>query len=65
MRLRRALGAEMVRLGWAVATSDAFMAHETEVQAQRRGIWQGDFVRPADWRAAQDRPISTLAAPAS
>ena len=27
------LGAEMVRLGWAVATSDAYMVEETEVQA--------------------------------
>lgn len=55
----------MVRLGWAVATSDAYMVDETEAQAQRRGIWHGDFVRPADWRAAQGRLVSALAAPDS
>ena len=59
------LGAEMVRLGWAVATSDAYMVEEAEAQAQRRGIWEGDFVRPAEWRAAQGRPATALAAPDS
>jgi endonuclease YncB( thermonuclease family) len=59
------LGAEMVRLGWAVVTSDDYMVEEAEAQAQRRGIWQGDFVRPADWRAAQGRPATALAAPDS
>lgn len=59
------LGAEMVRLGWAVATSDTYMVEEAEAQAQRRGIWQGDFVRPAEWRAAQGRPATALGAPDS
>lgn len=57
------LGAEMVRLGWAVATSDTYLLEEAEAKAQRRGIWQGDFVRPADWRAAHERPATALAAP--
>lgn len=57
------LGAEMVRLGWAVATSDAYLVDEAEAQAKRRGIWQGDFVRPAAWRAAHERPATALAAP--
>lgn len=57
------LSAEMVRLGWAVTISDAYMVEEAEAQAQRHGIWDGDFVRPAEWRAAQDRPASALAAP--
>lgn len=55
------LGAEMVRLGWAVATSDAYGVEEAEAQAARRGIWQGDAVRPADWRAVQKRPATALA----
>ena len=59
------LGAEMVRLGWAVATSDAYLVEEAEAQAQRRGIWQGDFIRPAEWRAAQERPATALTAPDS
>lgn len=47
------IGAEMVRRGWAVATSDDYLADEAAAQAKRRGIWQGDFHRPADWRAQQ------------
>lgn len=57
------LGAEMVRQGWAVATSDAYMVEEAEAQARRHGIWQGSFVRPADWRAVHERPATALAPP--
>lgn len=57
------LGAEMVRLGGAIATSDAYMVEEAEAQAQRSGIWQGDFVRPADWRATHERPTDAPAPP--
>jgi len=57
------LGAEMVRLGGAIATSDSYVVEEAEAQAKRRGIWQGDFVRPADWRAAHERPANALALP--
>jgi endonuclease YncB( thermonuclease family) len=59
------LGAELVRQGWAVATSDAYRIEEAEAQARRRGIWQGDFVLPADWRAAHERPPTALTAPDS
>lgn len=57
------LGAEMVRLGWAVATVDAYIVEEAEAQAKRRGIWQGDFARPADWRAAHQRTAPALTPP--
>ncbi|HEV2597427.1 thermonuclease family protein [Sphingopyxis sp.] len=57
------LAAEMVRQGWAVATSDAYMAEEAEAQARRRGIWQGDFMRPENWRATHERPATALAPP--
>lgn len=57
------LGAEMVRQGWAVATGDAYLVEEAEAQAKRRGIWQGDFVRPADWRATHARPATALDTP--
>lgn len=57
------LGAEMVRAGWAIATSDAYMVEEAEAQAKRRGIWQGDFIQPSDWRAAHERPAGAMAAP--
>lgn len=57
------LGAEMVRLGWAVATSDTYMVEEAEAQARRRGIWQGDFMRPENWRATHERPATALTPP--
>lgn len=57
------LGAEMVRLGWAVASDDTYMVEEAEAQARRRGIWQGSFARPADWRAVHERPAAALAPP--
>lgn len=57
------IGAEMVRQGWAVATGDAYLVEESDAHAARRGIWQGDFARPADWRAAHQRPAGALAPP--
>lgn len=57
------LGAELVRQGWAVATSEAYMVEEAEAQAKRRGIWQGDFVRPENWRATHERPSTALTPP--
>lgn len=57
------LGAEMVRQGWAVATSDAYLVEEGEAQARRRGIWAGRFMRPAEWRTAPPRPAAAMATP--
>lgn len=57
------VGAEMVRAGWAIATSDTYMVEEAEAQAQRRGIWQGSFVQPAEWRAAHAHPAAALTTP--
>lgn len=57
------LGAEMVRQGWAVATTDAYMIEEAEAQAKRRGIWQGSFVTPAEWRATHERPATAIKTP--
>jgi len=55
------LSAEMICQGWAVATDDAHLPGEGDAQLARRGIWQGDFDRPADWRAAHTRPATVLA----
>lgn len=57
------LAAEMVRQGWAVAADEAYMVEEAGAQAKRLGIWQGNFDRPADWRATHERPAGALAAP--
>ena len=57
------LGTEMVRQGWAVATGDAYAIEAAESEAKRRGIWQGRFDVPADWRATHDRPASAITLP--
>jgi len=48
------INGEMVRLGWAVAYrrhSIAYVGGEAEARAARRGLWQGRFENPQDWRA--------------
>ncbi len=57
------LGAEMVRLGWAVANDTDYLAEEAGAETAQRGIWQGDFTAPADWRAAHDRPATATDTP--
>lgn len=43
------IAAVMVRDGWAVATEDYF-AEEKAARRARKGIWQGGFELPRDWR---------------
>jgi endonuclease YncB( thermonuclease family) len=43
------LNAAMVRGGWAVAFGD-FENEEREAREERRGLWQGDFQEPREWR---------------
>ena len=48
------LNGEMVRLGWAVAYtrhSVDYVSEEAQARAARRGLWQGRFENPQDWRA--------------
>jgi len=47
------LNAEMVRRGWALAYrrySSDYVAEEDEARAAGRGLWQGRFVPPWEWR---------------
>lgn len=50
----RDLGAEMVRLGWAVDfrrySQGAYAALERQARGAKRGLWAGEFVPPAEWR---------------
>lgn len=50
------LGAELVARGWALSGDGRgdgpYLEEEARARAGRRGIWQGRFDRPADWRAA-------------
>jgi endonuclease YncB( thermonuclease family) len=51
---------EMVRLGWAVAYlrhSTAFVSAQREAKAAKRGIWQGWFEMPEDYRN-RTRPVT-------
>ncbi len=52
----RDIGAELVRQGWALAFtrfSSDYVAQESEARAAGRGLWQGRFDAPWDWRARQ------------
>jgi endonuclease YncB( thermonuclease family) len=46
------LNAWMVRQGWAIASGfgRTYAAEEADAKAARRGIWDGTFITPADWR---------------
>lgn len=46
----RDLGAAMVLAGWALAGRADYAAHQREARAAARGVWQGKFQPPADWR---------------
>lgn len=49
------LNAELVRSGWAVTyLGRDFEGEEAEARKARRGMWSGEFQRPADWR--RDHP---------
>jgi len=50
------LNAWMVIQGWALAYryySSDYVRQEERASAKKRGIWQGEFVAPWDWRQSQ------------
>jgi endonuclease YncB( thermonuclease family) len=49
------LAARLVSGGWAVATTEDYLVEEDQARAGRAGVWQGDFLSPAEWRAANPR----------
>jgi endonuclease YncB( thermonuclease family) len=53
------VNAWMVRQGWAIASgfSGIYASEEAEAKAAKRGIWDGTFISPANWRHQKsDRP---------
>ena len=48
------LNGAMVRQGWAVAYG-GYRAEEAEARMAKRGLWQGDFQRPRDWRIEHEQ----------
>ena len=56
----RDVNGEMVRLGWAIAYrkhSLSYVGEENEAHAAMRGIWQGEFESPEQWRAGHRQTI--------
>ncbi|MBQ8869814.1 MAG: thermonuclease family protein [Alphaproteobacteria bacterium] len=52
------LGAALVNAGWAVANvkiTDIYYPYEVQAKENRRGLWQGQFYMPWDWRKMQNR----------
>ncbi len=51
------VNAWIVQQGWAVASGYAkvYEAQETEARAAKRGIWQGTFMEPRQWRDLHPR----------
>jgi endonuclease YncB( thermonuclease family) len=56
---------EMLRQGWAVAYRQylpaplkrAYIAAETEAKEAKRGIWQGNFIVPSQWRRSRNNRL--------
>ena len=51
------IGANLVHTGWALAidpTNPVYRETERKARAAKRGLWRGEFTRPADWRAKPD-----------
>jgi|GEM_PF-258516 len=52
------IGAALVNAGWAVAnikTTNIYVPYEQQAQAAGRGLWQGSFYKPWDWREIQSK----------
>lgn len=52
------LGAALVNAGWAVAYrkyTDVYAPYEQQAQINKRGLWQGTFYMPWDWRVMQSK----------
>ena len=52
------LGAAIVNAGWAVAYekyTDIYVPYEHQAKINRRGLWNGKFYKPWDWRQIQQQ----------
>ena len=52
------IGAALVNAGWAVADPkqiDIYIPYEAQAQQNGRGLWQGQFYKPWDWREIQSK----------
>ena len=54
------VGAAMVLSGWALAdraVSDVYVPYEKEANLAHKGLWEGKFVAPWDWRKNQPKGV--------
>lgn len=51
-------------LDWPRFSKGEYAAQEAEAKRLKAGMWQGEFVPPWEWRAAQRSPQTALAASA-
>ena len=52
------VGAAMVLSGWAIADrsiSEVYIPYEKEANYTRKGLWEGKFEAPWDWRKRQPK----------
>ncbi|MDR1693716.1 MAG: thermonuclease family protein [Lactobacillaceae bacterium] len=52
------IGAALVNAGWAVAdinSSEIYAPYQRQAKANKRGLWQGKFYMPWDWRTLQTK----------
>lgn len=52
------LGAALVNAGWAIPYlkhTDIYLPYQQQAQDNMRGLWQGKFYTPEDWRKLQSR----------
>ncbi len=55
------LAAAIVRAGWAVAytqSTDEYLEYEKSARRNMRGLWNGQFYRPEDWRKIKNRKVT-------
>ena len=54
------VAAVVVNAGWAVAytkNTDVYVPYEQQAAENKRGLWQGSFYKPWDWRKIQNRKV--------
>lgn len=54
------IAAVVANAGWAVAytqNTKVYVPYEQQARTNRRGLWQGTFYKPWDWRRIQNRKV--------
>lgn len=52
------IGAALINAGWAVAdinSADIYVPYQEQARANKRGLWQGKFYMPWDWKKLQNK----------